>query len=267
MNCGLDLIYDLLGIKQRAFYYTPWISSSHILATPIEYPAIDENYFEYIDVLEACFCNVQSKRESFTMFELGAGWGRWIIVANTALKKLGYEGDERFVGIEADKAHYEFMKLHFHDNGVQPSNHLLLNKAIWKYDGDVLFFRQDPFDNYGQCVAGELNSQVEDGNTFTVKAVSLSNLLNRYDIVDLIHMDIQGAELEVISSSLELINKKVRCIHIGTHSKEIEDDLCKLFLSIGWKCTTLYRCASNNTTPFGEVHFVDGIQTWHNMAV
>ena len=37
-------------------------------------PRFDEEYFEWVDVLESVLLTT----ERFTMIELGAGWGRWL---------------------------------------------------------------------------------------------------------------------------------------------------------------------------------------------
>ena len=50
------------------------------------YPSFNEEYFEWVDVLEA----VVARAGMFTMLELGAGWGRWL--ANAAAAELDSAG-------------------------------------------------------------------------------------------------------------------------------------------------------------------------------
>jgi hypothetical protein len=56
----------------------------------------------------------------------------------------------------------------------------------------------------------------------------------------------------------------VKRVHVGTHSREIEDGLRRLFRALGWQSLADYACLSSATTPFGMVSFRDGVQSWLN---
>jgi hypothetical protein len=81
-------------------------------------------------------------------------------------------------------------------------------------------------------------------------------------------MDIQGAELDVLSSHPDLIDDKVRLINIGTHSSEIEAGLRKLFKSLKWEAVYDVRLGSSMLVRVGSkehvVEFGDGAQIWRN---
>jgi hypothetical protein len=77
-------------------------------------------------------------------------------------------------------------------------------------------------------------------------------------------MDIQGHELPVLKASIDLLNHKVKRLHIGTHSKEIDEGLKRLFLTNGWKNVHFYSAFTVCMTPYGRVDFNDGIQSWIN---
>jgi len=66
---------------------------------------------------------------------------------------------------------------------------------------------------------------------------------------------------------IEPLSGQVKRVHVGTHSADIEDGLRQLFSSHGWKNVNDYRCLSVNQTPYGEIKFGDGVQTWVNAAV
>jgi chromosome segregation ATPase len=53
-------------------------------------------------------------------------------------------------------------------------------------------------------------------------------------------------------------------VHIGTHSHDIELDLRTLFRQNGWYKLNDYSCQSTETTPWGDIAFGDGVQTWIN---
>jgi len=98
-----------------------------------------------------------------------------------------------------------------------------------------------------------------------VPAISLTAILNRIEYaVDLIDMDIQGQELVVLEAAKNVLQRKVRRVHIGTHSTEIEDGLRDLFLSLEWQCVHDYGIGATRETPFGEIDFQDGVQGWIN---
>lgn len=97
-----------------------------------------------------------------------------------------------------------------------------------------------------------------------VKAVNLSELLGTLDRVDLIDLDVQGAELIVLKAAAEQLDRKVKRVHIGTHSTEIEAGLRRLFDDLGWKSVHDYPLGSESVTPWGTIKFQDGVQSWIN---
>lgn len=60
-------------------------------------PPVDEEYFEWIDILES----VSLARDSYTMMELGAGYGRWAVRAASALRQRGIR-QCHMVAVEAE---------------------------------------------------------------------------------------------------------------------------------------------------------------------
>src|SRR6185369_6694892 len=97
-----------------------------------------------------------------------------------------------------------------------------------------------------------------------VPCISLQTILSSCEIVDLIDMDVQGAEYQVVAVSIKEISAKVKRIHIGTHEKTIEDNLRLLFKSMGWVNIYDYSVGSSTQTKFGPVTFGDGVQSWRN---
>jgi hypothetical protein len=77
-------------------------------------------------------------------------------------------------------------------------------------------------------------------------------------------MDIQGHELAIVSAGIALLNDKVKRVHIGTHSAEIEHGLRELLRAQGWSCLFDYAGGGTSETPWGAFHFQDGVQSWEN---
>jgi hypothetical protein len=74
---------DFLGIKTRLLYEGQMngantlknIASQRKISPTL--PGFNEEYFEWIDIFES----VKNAKNEFVMFELGAGFGRWIVRA------------------------------------------------------------------------------------------------------------------------------------------------------------------------------------------
>ncbi len=244
-------------------------------------PAFDEEYFEWIDLLES----VAAARGQYTMMELGAGYGRWSIRAALAARQRGTIPC-RLIAVEAEPVHFEWLRTHFRDNGLDPDAHTLLQAAVSDSTGAASFCVGSPLGNdapdlwYGQALVknDEAAQLVEhekyagiqvrrDPNgwkSIAVRKVSLQDLLAPLDQVDLIDLDLQGEELIAIRSAIEGLDKKVKRLHIGTHSTEIEAGLRKILSKHGWRSLADYACGGPRETPYGTIHFGDGVQSWLN---
>ena len=221
-------------------------------------PRLSEEYIEWIDVLETAVVATQA----FTIIELGAGYGRWLVRAALAVKR--YHGDLpiKLIGVEAEPTHFRWLKQHLRDNGIDPDEHELIEAAVDEKDGEVLFHVGKPDEWYGQAIAEHANAASE--SIQKVRAVSLSSILSPLDSVDLIDLDVQGAEFVVLRGAMPALNEKVKRVHIGTHGHDIELELRTLFRQNGWYKLNDYACQSNETTPWGDIAFCDGVQTWVN---
>jgi hypothetical protein len=82
--------------------------------------------------------------------------------------------------------------------------------------------------------------------------------------VDLIDLDVQGAELEVLEASSEQLCEKVKRVHIGTHGRDIEEGLRARFRALGWENLNDYGSNCECETPYDRIRFQDGVQTWVN---
>jgi len=220
------------------------------------FPCFDEEYFEWIDLLEA----VTGAEGEFTMIELGAGWGRWLVNAGVALRQ--YSGlPYQLVGVEAEPTHFRWMEQHVRTSGLDPQKVHLIEAAVDEQDGMIGFHITEnpyggPADWYGQAIGG--SSQV--------RAVSLNTLLKPLKFVDLIDLDVQGAELKVLQASADELQRKVKRLHIATHSPEVETGLRDLFTRLGWTKLRDYSMTTVSKTDYGVIPFQDGIQTWLNPA-
>jgi hypothetical protein len=182
------------------------------------------------------------------------------------------------------------MKTHFADNGLNPGEHSLIHGAASIASKDEMFyiggpagshFDMHPSEWYGQRLTKDydLASKSEpDGSyrgspvvrhasgwrSIPVRGILLEDLLRDRQVVDLIDMDIEGQELGVVGATIPALNAKVKRLHIGTHSTEIESGLRQLLSANGWRCLADYPLFSTSETPWGPVQFENGAQSWIN---
>jgi FkbM family methyltransferase len=241
-------------------------------------PPVDEEYFEWTDILEAAL----QARGVFTFLELGAGWGRWSARAALAAKQLG---KRRRIGLaEADPSHVALIHRHMADNRVDSSEYKVFESAVGGDFGETAFTvsnpNEDPDAWYGQSMVGAVigdhphvgehfgkpKHQLRGGGCEVIKVpkIPLSAVLADYDFIDLIDFDLQMAEREAIAEAIEPLTRKARRLHIGTHSPEVEDALRHTLSGAGWVCLRDYPGNQSNETAFGPCWFVDGVQTWIN---
>jgi FkbM family methyltransferase len=271
---------DFLGAKTRGQFVAglPMVHNPSVM--------IDEEYFECIDLLES----VVGARGTYTMLDLGAGYGRWAVRAALAVRQYHPHLPFRLIAVEAEPLAFQWMALHFQDNGINPAEHRLMHAAVCEIGHDVLYYVRGPqngrFDHgpdvwSGQRIAKDydVNSKsTRDGKycgrkvkrhasgwrSVSVPTVTLAHLLRDLDRVDLIDMDIEEQELPATSAAIHQLNAKVKRLHIGTHGKEIESELRHLLSSHGWNCLADYSLFSTSETPWGVISFENGVQSWLN---
>jgi FkbM family methyltransferase len=233
-------------------------------------PTFDEEYFEWIDFLAA----VRTARERFVM-ELGAGYGRWLMRAAAAIRRYN-PVPYLLIGVEGEPTHVEWMKLNFRNNGLDPIQHRLIHAAVGATDGVTYFPTGDPYE-WGQFIletprTGPQRSTHQDhvfdvsflSQTAAVPQITIETAAGGEHLIDLIDMDIQGAEAEVMEQAIDFCSTHVRLIHIGTHTRAIEDRLRGIFGNAGW--LPRFDFPNNSTTPtkYGALDFNDGVQSWAN---
>ena len=263
---------NFLGVQTREAYTTFLQQHTEPRHIATNYPPPCEDLLEYIDVLEA----VLAARDQFIMIELGAGYGRWLVNA-AAAARIANDIPCHFIGVEAEPTHFQWMRDHFRMNGLEPGQHRLLNAAVAPEDGDAQFVAGRAADWYAQALAtddfvdrlrasGDLDENSDDQlEVTTVPAISLKSLLREIKHpIDLLDIDIQGAELEVLDAARPLLNTHLRRVHIGTHGEVIERDLRAMFNGLGWQPVHDYGCLQRCETPWGSIDFEDGVQSWIN---
>jgi len=281
---------DFLGTMESDKFNTgllgvsPYPDGTTVQKVP--YPQPSEEYFEWIDLLES----VVAASGSYTMIELGAGYGRWAVRAAFAAQRYNPKLRCHLIAVEPEPTVYRWLKEHFLHNGLKLREHTLLHAAVADEPGEVEFCIRGPLGSqwdlppnawYGQFLTKYSTAFGEcrpDGKyrgfqvmlhtsgwrSIRVPGVSLGSLLEKLHRVDLIDMDIEGQELASLTSVAAELDAKVKRLHIGTHGKEIEAGLRQLLSAHGWQCHADYSLFSTSETPWGPVSFVNGVQSWVN---
>ncbi|PYT23887.1 MAG: hypothetical protein DMG57_30515 [Acidobacteria bacterium] len=267
---------DFLGCKIRHEF---WPSSLRTGIPKRTYPPFDEEYFEWIDLLES----VVQAQGTYTIVELGAGFGRWSVRAANAIRQYN-RLPIHLVAVEAEPAHFAWLCQHLADNGITPEDHTLIQAAMTGELGEVLFYvgmpglvENAPTEWYGQSIikdherpglpdsrGAQFVEHQSGWRSIRVRALPFSAVLADLDRVDLVDMDVQGEEYNVVAAAIRDITAKVRRLHIGTHGHDIEGELRRLLLAFKWKCVTDYPCSTVSSTPWGSISFDDGVQSWIN---
>jgi hypothetical protein len=128
--------------------------------------------------------------------------------------------------------------------------------------------------NYGLRPLGQEEVDYVTGRTFErtreVQVVSFAGELRAAPSWDLVHIDIQGGELEICQSAIEELTARARHVVIGTHSRKIDGDLLELFFTAGWVLKNEKPAKfvfDPRATSLEGMTVLDGIQCWENPRV
>jgi FkbM family methyltransferase len=260
-----DHLTNFLGVKVPPQVYPPILSSR---VGTVEPPPLPANWHADIAEWGSCLRAVDLSKERFVMLELGCGWGCWMNNLGVAARSKGKEF--RLYGIEAAEEHLGLARQALSDNGISDSHFKLVNGIAGKSASIALFPKvQSGATNWGGTAifdpsAEQLEGARRSGDFVSIPIVDIAGLLKDEKFVDLLHVDIQGAELDLLREVFDVLCEKVRCVVIGTHSKAIEAGLFDLFLADKrWGCE-MERGALYAIKDGWPGLIVDGVQTWRN---
>ena len=218
---------------------------------------------------EAMFDAIEDATGRLTMLELGAGFGRWTVSAAAASRRYRPELKHRFIAVEAEPTHYRWLKQHTRANGLRRWSRSgtckLMQAAVSRESGRDSFFFGNPREWYGQTLVRPQNEGF-DASVTEVRTITLSSLLQPLDHVDLIDMDIQEAELEVLTEAASALGRVGR-VHVETHSDKIDEQLPAVLEQAAgnWEQEIAIPLGAQWTTRLGDADFSGGgVQLWRN---
>jgi hypothetical protein len=207
----------------------------------------------------------------------------------------------KLVAVEPDPENLAWTARHFRDNGIDPDQHWLVGAAISDSNAPVFFPVGSPGSGAQNCVATNeraarelyvrqlaaggraedalrnlllnnttgLTKSLVPGYDFQAEikllsAVTLKDLLGPFDVVDFLECDIQQSEIIVFPPYIDLVKRKVRRIHMGTHGREVHRELHRLFQRGGWDIIFSYEPNTEHKSELGSFRLNDGILTVKN---
>lgn len=203
------------------------IPGDSVFAGAAEYQAL-------LTAIDAC-----KAQPSLTVAEFGAGWGPWVSAAGVVGKRLGIK-DIRLIAVEADSEKYKLMQAHLAYNGLAGQDGVSIatyEGAVWHTDTTLNFPKNIVAVDFGGRVSETSHSTDYRGmayETTEIRAYALESLLKGEQTIDYMHVDVQGAEYEILSRAGDLMNEKVKYLFIGTHSRLIDGQLLELLHKWGW---------------------------------
>lgn len=268
VGAGFDV--NFVGQLTDVRFVTGWADEARMKdrdAWP-PYPQPSEENFEWLTILKA----ILEAKDRFVMIEAGAGYGRWLVSAACAIRQRRPDLSMLLVGIEGDPTHFRWMQKHFLDNGLDPSDHRLIQAALAEDDGVATFITgDDPAAWYGQAMVTSTKmpiSAFDKKLLIEVPTVSLRTLLTELDYVDVLDSDIQGEERTAIPAGMEAMTTKVKRAFIETHAPEIDEVVENAFRLHHWRSEYSYLSGSTVTTEFGKLNFdTGGAQCWVNSNI
>jgi len=231
---------------------------------PIPIPA---NWHADIAEWGAALRAVDLSGETFTVVELGCGWGCWLNNTGAAARRTSRR--PRLIGIEGDQGHIQFAREACATNGFDEAEIVLYHGIAAAREGKALFpVQQTAGKHWG--LEPIFNASLLDvakaklsGKYEVLPMVSLERAFRTCTRVDLLHIDIQGSEAELIRDTLPLLKEKVAYMVIGTHAREIEGAIFAALRSAGW-VLEIERPAILSLAGGVPQVTVDGVQGWRN---
>ena len=92
-------------------------------------------------------------------------------------------------------------------------------------------------------------------------AVTLADVLGPLPKVDYLEADIQQSEILVFPPFMDLLKRKVRRVHIGTHGKDVHKTLSDLLRRDGWQIVFDFNPNSTYKHIMGSFELNDGVLT------
>jgi predicted O-methyltransferase YrrM len=259
-------------------------------------PANAEGWFEAVDWVVAA----REARGRYVMITLGANYGAQAVGAWRTLQMIN-PMPCKLVAVEPVPDNLEWIRQHMRNNGIDPDQQWIVPLAISNTTEPLYFPVGAPGIGSNNCFStNELAARKNYADTFIesgrteealrnllmynttgitkelipgqnatgeiklVSSITLNELLGPFELVDYLEADIQQSEILVFPAFAELLKRKVRRIHIGTHGKDVHWALHDLFANDGWEMIFSFEPNARHESALGSFETNDGVLTVRN---
>ena len=259
---------DVLGLRTRLSFLPgghDWLDGAILPVPRFGAPQLHEAE-EWGGTLRAAAAARPTGR--FVVYELGSGWGPWVAAGARLAQGLGLQPS--LLAVDTDAGHLSFTRTLFADNRLPLEKCRLLQAAVGAAEGTAWFpALADPAGDYGSVATFNVAEAERPEGMIAVPSVTIASLLEDESRVDLIHCDIQGAEADAMAASIDALNAKVCRVVIGTHARDIEERLFRLFTAANWNLEDDKACLLRPDYRPGDPYplLADGVQVWVNRSL
>lgn len=267
---------------------------------PVPGQSPDQNgefWFEAADWVLAA----NDAHDSYVMVTLGACFGYQAVGAYRALQLLN-PMPCKLVAVDPIPENIEWVRRHFLDNAIDPDDHWLVQAAVSDSNEPVFFPVGSTGVGLQNCVSTNGRSARESyvretleqgrskqalrnllltnstgitkdllaGHNFLaeiklVSALTLADILGPFDRVDFVEADMQESEITVFPPYINLLKKKVRRVHLGTHGRDTHWTLHNMFAENGWEIVFSFAPDGTHESELGTFKTNDGVLTVRNL--
>lgn len=244
MDLGLREHDVCLAYRELYFQSHGRLRAALFSAGVVDYPIVDEEYFEWIALLEAV-AKADPKR-GFVVAELGARNAPWTMRGLLAYQQLYPNGvPGRAVVLEPLDDHIKWIHQSIHLNHQEDKVKIVKG-----------FFRGG---------VGALKNSVL--NQMHVPELTLTKVLSDFEIVDYLDLDCQGGEGQIADAPADrdTLRRKVRFIHIETHNFYFNAKLRSALEDLGFTIQfDLPMTAKVSSPTYGTVIMRGGLLAGYN---
>lgn len=258
-------VTNFLGVRISPRFFPGILDGKAGTVEPIPIPA---NWHADIAEWAAALRAVDLASGRFRVVELGCGWGCWLNNTGAAARNKGLAVE--LIGIEGDEEHVGYAHEAMTANGFSENEYRIIHGVAAPQKGVALFpVVDDAGASWGSepilnATAEQINEASVSGQYQQLDAFPLTEIV-KGEPVDLLHIDIQGGEADFLDAAISDLNRLVRYIVIGTHSRQIEGRIMNTLLNQGWKLE-MERPAIIGLPDGKPQILVDGVQGWRNVG-
>jgi FkbM family methyltransferase len=282
-----NFFVDWSGVRTR-IPMLPWAPQELSGKVSTKLPIPDDGYRSEAEEYVALSVAIMNSGDQFSIVEIGAGWSPWVASGASIARRMGKK--VKGVSVEADASRCKWAVQHMNDNNLRPhlingdvdsvksqlneswpeADVLVINAAIWKDFSTLSFPVLSDLDMGGAVSSSRDNHQVDyrgiSIDHVDVPSCTFDSITKLIPKIDLLHIDVQGAEYDFIEHSVDRVEESVTFMLVGTHSRLIEGRIQELLLSKGWSLLIDEPSGSqfNGERPsLTGFTYRDGVQLWN----